>query len=51
MHVLIWNFFCVLMPLVGMTCAVRMLLHFLIPRRMSSRVVRLARQPAPDRHW
>jgi hypothetical protein len=31
MHVPVLIFFCVLMPLVGMRCALKMLLRFLLP--------------------
>jgi hypothetical protein len=49
MHVPVLIFFCVLMPLVGMRCALKMLLRFLLPREMSSRIAGLARQPHNDR--
>lgn len=33
MQIIVWPLFCVLMPLIGVSLSIRMLLHFLLPRR------------------
>ena len=45
MQVIIWIFFCVLMPLVGITYAIRMLVHFILPRKVADRVTRFVEIP------